>query len=74
LDFNRCKRHIACDEPFYFINGSSRAHFAAPRFQITTATLGCDLILGANLQLRSSIDRHKRHMACGGFFLPKRTY
>lgn len=33
----RRKRHVACDEPFYFIHGSSRAHFAAllqPRFAV----------------------------------------
>ena len=34
---------------FISLQSSSRAHSAAPRFQITTAALGCDLVLGVDL-------------------------
>ena len=37
----RSKLYIACSDLFY---KSERAHAAAPPFQITTASLGCDLI------------------------------
>ena len=41
----------------FFISwqSSSRAHSAASRFQITTAALGCDLVLGANSEVLASI-------------------
>ena len=35
---------------FISLQSSSRAHSAAPRFQITTAALGCDLVLGVELR------------------------
>ena len=38
-----------------FLQKSERAHSAAPPFQITTATLGCDLGLGANPEAAASI-------------------
>ena len=34
-----------------FFQKSERAHAAAPPFQITTASLGCDLVLGANRKI-----------------------
>ena len=48
----RSKLHIACSD---FFQKSERTHFAAPPFQITTAALGCDLVLGANLKAAASI-------------------
>ena len=36
----RRKRHIACDEFFISLQNSSRAHFAAPRFQTGPAVAG----------------------------------
>ena len=33
-----------------FLQTSERAHAAAPPFQIITAALGCDLVLGARLE------------------------
>ena len=44
----RSKLYIACSDLFY---KSERAHAAAPPFQITTASLGCDLIF-LNLKFR----------------------
>ena len=41
-----------------FLN-SERAHAAAPPFQIEAATLGFDLVFGADLQVLSSI-YHKK--------------
>ena len=43
---SRSKRYIACSDLFY---KSARAHSAAPPFQIEPATLGFDLVLGADL-------------------------
>ena len=43
---SRSKRYIACSDLFY---KSERAHSAAPPFQIEPATLGFDLVLGADL-------------------------
>jgi hypothetical protein len=33
-----------------FCKKSDRVHFAAPPLQITTTSLGCDLVLGADLK------------------------
>ena len=47
----RSKLHIACSD---FFQKSERTHSAAPPFQITTASLGCDLVLGADLKACTS--------------------
>ena len=43
----RSKRYIACSD---FLQKSERAHSAAPPFQIKSAALGFDLVLGADLK------------------------
>ena len=40
---------------FISLQSSSRAHSAAPRFQIEPAALGFDLVLGTNLEAATSI-------------------
>ena len=65
----RRKRHIACDEPFYFINGSSRAHSAAPRFQHTNALLVCLLILTEFESVRIGPRRRGLRIVRDGAFL-----
>ena len=47
----RSKLYIACSD---FLQKSERAHAAAPPFQITTASLGCDLVLGADWKAGAS--------------------
>ena len=47
----RSKLYIACSD---FLQKSERAHAAAPPFQITTASLGCDLVLDADLKACTS--------------------
>ena len=47
----RSKPYIACSD---FLQKSERAHAAAPPFQITTASLGCDLVLDADLKACAS--------------------
>ena len=66
----RSKLHIACSD---FFQKSERTHSAAPPFQITTASLGCDLVLGANRKLvPRKCSRFpcwsKLYIACSDFF------
>ena len=67
----RSKLHIACSD---FFQKSERTHFAAPPFQITTAALGCDLVLGASLEAATSIllqyFTSEQSLLCSGVFMP----
>ena len=75
----RSKLHIACSDLFY---KSERAHSAAPPFQITTTSLGCDLGLGLGAGQKSVPRkcslfprRSKLHIACSDFFQkPERAH
>ena len=48
---SRSKRYIACSDLFY---KSERAYSAAPPFQIESAALDFDLVLGADLQANAT--------------------
>lgn len=62
---------------FILFQNLSRAHSVAPRFQIEPASLGFDLVLGANPKADSIYNccdvsaRCKRCIACSGFFIFK---
>gem|GEM_PF-4945405 len=75
----RRKRHIACDEPFYFINGSSLAHSATPRFRSASASLDSRTGLNAASKVNTSPIsgkhfRSKRLKTCGRKCLPNFLY
>ena len=68
----RSKLHIACSD---FFQKSERTHFAAPPFQITTAALGCDLVLGVDLKACTSkvftlSNRRRQAMPVSSSLLP----
>ena len=68
----RSKLYIACSD---FFQKSERAHAAAPPFQIEAAMLGCDLVLGTNLETAASILllRYSKHDGQGNVFARNRA-